>query len=620
MAPQTPPAQQSVNPKLNTNYAIFTSLVVSVFLLLIIFEQLGIPQGMLGTISIFLTALIISMIGLISFTNRSSDFYTSGRRVPAFYNGMAIAATSLGASGFAGFLGCIFFMGYDALALGIGVVAGLLLMAIFFSPYLRKMGAYTLPSFFAQRYDSNIMRVITLVVISLPVTILLVAELNLAIYSLSLLFQDAQMPIVLAILAVIFSCTLGGGMRSLTWTQCAKFLIIVIGLLVPIIIVAIQVTNIPFPQLTYGTILDNITSLEQTSGISKHTATTVRDTLPSVDPSFLKIPTLQSFGALTPLQFVFLFITIMLGSACLPAVLIRMSTTPSVNEARKSSAWALALVSLIIISLPAYALFTKLMLFENLQEFSPDQLPSWLTQLQQNGFLAFGSTGKSYLDMTSLGLSRDILLPVLPYASGFPFILVALTICAVFFAATSAASAQILMLSNMISHDVAYSLFAPRLSEAAQTHISRFCILMITLLICMIALSMSIDSLKLMLYALAMIASSLFPALFLAIWWRSCKKSGLILGMLSGLGVSIFIILLSEQGINFLSVEGYTSAIIGAPVCFVVSIIMSLTSSEPIDIKNNVLDDTRIPGGETIYDRVIRNKVRKQQKAIALDA
>ena len=611
---------RSINPKLTTNYSIYTSLILSLFLLLTIFEQLGIPQQTLTYTSIFIPIAIIAIIGIASTTNDANDFYVSGRRVPSVYNGLAITAAAIGSSGLVGFIGCIFFLGYDAMAFGIGWVIGLLLMTILFAPYLRKMGAYTLPSFFAKRYESNLVRIVCIITIIIPITIILLAEIRIAVFALSLVIDQSQLILNLIIFGIIAVTLIGGGMRSLTWSQCAQFIVVIIGILVPIIIIAVQKTNIPIPQLTYGTIFDNIISLERSSGINNVEPSTIKQAIPTNLPAYLSKPTLQSFGALSMLQFSLVMICFALGAACLPAVLSRMSTTPTVSEARKSAAWGVALLGLIIISAPSYALFTKLVLFDNLQQYTLDQLPAWVTQFQQNGIFAFGNTDKTFIDMKSLAISRDGTLFLLPAAANFPFILYLSTICVVILAALAAASAQIIIISNMISHDLIYSISSSRLSETSQVNTSRISILLLILAMLLLSLSTQIDSFTMLIYAFSMLGASIFPSLTVSIWWKKCHKSAVMFGMLSGLATSIAIIFLSEQGISLFGIEATTASIIGAPVNLFVTILVNAMSSDTVDIKNSIIDDTRIPGGETIYDRFIRNKIRKQQKALALES
>ena len=608
----------SVNPHLTTQYAIFTSSILSLFFILVILEQLGISQSILRNLSILIPILCVMLIGLLGTNNENEDFFTSGRRVPSVYNGFSIAITTLGGTGLLGLIGSIFFLGVDAMAIGIGWAAGLLFITIMFAPYIRKMGAYTIPSFFANRYDSASMRFLYLAIIIIPIFMILLAEIHIAIFAASIIFELPKYVLALAILTCIIISLIGGGMRSLTWTQCAQFIIVMIGILVPLIIAAIQITNIPIPQLTYGSILDNISELEQASGITSSQTQTGPQLIPGQFPEFSKKPFLEDFISSNLTNFVLLSISIMLGTASLPGLLTRMSTTPSVYDARKSTAWGVALVGFLIITAPAYAAFTKLALFQYLQQHSIDQLPSWITTFQQNGIFSFGNTTSAFLDMKSLGISRDGVIFILPQALKLPNVLILLSIATAILLSMAAASMQILMLSNMISHDIFYNLFSKRLPNNQQINISRLSMIVITLLIAWVSTNIEVDSLKLLLYALCITGSSLFPALVMSIWWKACNKTSVALGMITGFFSAVFVIYLNEMGINILSSQGYSAAVIGASVNLVTILIVNLISPPPINIENDIVEDLRVPGGETLYDRVLRNELRKQQKAMAL--
>ncbi len=608
----------SVNPRLATYYAIFTSAVVCLFFMLAVIESLGISQTTIAIMAIFAPILAACTIGLASTNTDIIDFYISGRRVPASYNGLAIAAGSMGSAGILGLTGCIFFLGYDALALGFGWIAGMLVLGILFAPYLRKMGAYTVPGFFAQRFNSNFARLISALVVIVPIALLLIAEIQIASLVASTVFDISKVFLTFIILAMICLGLVGGGMRSLTWSQCAVYIIVICGFLAPLIITSVQHTNIPVPQLSYGSVLDDLSRVEAVGGIGEAQPIPLKRAMPSNLPDFTQKPFTQAFGLISFTDFMFLGFCFMIGAAALPGSLTRMSTTPNVLEARKSVAWALAFIGLIVVSVPAYAVFTKLSLSQALPQYAIDQLPQWITDFEARGIFSFGNSDKNTLDLQNLGIKRDGVFLLLPYAAQFPYVLIVLSVLTVILAAIAAASTQLITLSNIVSHDIISTFFVRGASEKAQIHIARLCIILIAMLIGWISINADYDSFKLLAYAFSISGSAIFPPLVLAIWWRSCNKSAAILGMLAGMFTALITIWLAESGMPILGVDGYIAGVLGFPVGLAVTAIVSFTSAEPIKIHNEIIDDIRIPGGEALYDRALRNRQRRIQKKLAL--
>ncbi len=609
----------SVNPRLATYFAIFTSAVLSLFFVLAVIEQLGVSTILLSTLAILAPVLAACTIGLASSNNDTIDFFVSGRRVPPAYNGLATAAGSMGAVGILGLTGAVFFLGYDAIAIGLGWATGMMIMGVLFSPYLRKMGAYTLPGFFAQRFNSDTARLVCTFAIIFPVFMLLIAEIQIASTLTAIVFQQSQTVVTVLMLALICLALIGGGMRSLTWSQCAIFIIVIMGILAPLLIVSIQETNLPLPQLTFGSVLDDLQKIESAFGITNSTPQPLNEAIPDSQPTFTLKPFIQSFGLVSLPNFFFLGICFMIGAATLPGSLVRMSTTPTVIEARKSTAWALAFVALLIISVPAYAVFTKIVLLKSLPQYALDQLPDWITRFEANGIFSFAGSDSTTLDMQNLGISRDGVFLLLPYAAQFPAIMIILTVCTIMLAAVAAASSQLVTMSNMISHDIIYRFFGKRLTEKGQVNITRICLLLFALIAGWIAVNFRMDTFKMLAYAFSITGSAIFAPLALSIWWRGCNRLGAILGMLGGALTALTAIWLSENAIPILGIDGYIAGIIGFPVSLIITLGVGLTSSEPIKIQNEIVDDIRIPGGEAIYDRALRAQKRKQQKTLALE-
>src|SRR5690348_5534773 len=203
------------NPHLGAYYGIITSAFVSLILMLAMFEQLGIRQTLLAEIMLLAPLGLYLLIAVGSRTLNVEDFFCSGRRVPPLFNGFVLAATAVGGVGFFAYTGTVFFLGFDALAIGLGWTAGLLLAAVLFVPYLRKAGSYTLPSFLGHRFRSRRLRMAASVLQLPPTALLLAAELKIAAMVAALFLPLPFSVAVIVVAAVVAASVLLGGMRSL---------------------------------------------------------------------------------------------------------------------------------------------------------------------------------------------------------------------------------------------------------------------------------------------------------------------------------------------------------------------------------------------------------------------
>nr|WP_081593390.1 sodium:solute symporter family protein [Thauera linaloolentis] len=226
-------------------------------------EYFGLSQHMIGHVFLFATIAIYAGIGVMSRTSNVSEYYVAGRRVPALFNGMATAADWMSAASFIGLAGTLYFSGFEGLAFVAGWTGGFVLVALLIAPYLRKFGQYTIPDFLGARYQGNVARVVGLVATILASFVYLVAQ----IYGVGLVtsrFISIEFEIGLFIgLAGILLCSFLGGMRAVTWTQVAQYVILVIAYLVPVVILSYKLTDIPIPQAVYGAVLQQISEREQ---------------------------------------------------------------------------------------------------------------------------------------------------------------------------------------------------------------------------------------------------------------------------------------------------------------------------------------------------------------------
>jgi cation/acetate symporter len=348
-------------------YAIYTGGFLAFVILIAILEQLGVPNRILGYMFVGFTILVYALIGILSRTAQVSEYYVAGRKVPAVYNGMATGADWMSAASFVGMAGTLFALGYDGLAFVLGWTGGYVLVSVLIAPYLRKFGAYTVPDFLGARYGGNVPRFLGVIVLLACSFTYVVAQ----IYGTGLIasrFLGLDFTVaVYAGLVGILVCSMLGGMRAVTWTQVAQYIVLIIAYLIPVVILSTQKYGIPIPELMYGQALQDITAREQAM-IAEGLA----------EAGKLK-PHVTPFLTYDRLNFFALILCLMVGTASLPHVLMRYFTTPSVRDARKSVAWSLFFIFLLYFTAPAYAAFAKLEVYQNVIGASLDQLPQWIS-------------------------------------------------------------------------------------------------------------------------------------------------------------------------------------------------------------------------------------------------
>jgi cation/acetate symporter len=594
-----PSRLRTPNPHLGAYYGIVTSAFVSLVIVLAMFEQLGWGRPLLAQSMLILPLLLYLLIAVGTRSFDVEDYFVSGRRVPAVFNGFALAAIAVGGVGILAYTGTIFFLGFDALAIGLGWTVGMLMAAILFVPYLRKAGSYTVPSFIGHRFRSRTMRLAASAAQLPPTALLVVAEIKIAALIGSLFLPVSFSLAVLMLASLIAAICIIGGMRSLTWTSSAEFLVGAVGIAVVVTTVSVLLTNVPAPQLTYGEMFSSLHNAEITAGLTP-VAPDGLAALPGAAPAPIAKPFLQAFGSLEPIDFMTLFLSIALGTAALPSLLMRSGVTSSIAEQRRSTAWGLLFVALFVITAPAIAVFAKLIVFRDLALASSSSLPSWLTELADKHLLATGdANGDGAIGAAELMVGRDGVALALPLAAGLPYVLCTLMATAAMAIALAAAAAHLFTLAASLAEDV-YRVLDRR--QALPRLIAAWAAIAASALAAAVFLLIAeVDPLKAALTAFAFAAASLFPALLLAIWWRRCTKWGAFAAMTTG-----FVVVLGDILIRGFSSFGLTSSLaslIGALLALVAGVGISLYLPRPSPGEDNYYEELRDPEGEAIYDR-----------------
>jgi cation/acetate symporter len=249
--------------QLKKYYTWYTGGFAAFVIVLAILEQLGLPRVWIGYTFLFATIGLYAGIGIMSRTADVAEYYVAGRRVPALFNGMATGADWMSAASFIGMAGTLYLAGFDGLGFVVGWTGGYVLVALFLAPYLRKFGQFTIPDFLGARYGGNIPRSIGIFAAILCSFTYVVAQ----IYGVGIItarFTGVEFGVgVFLGLAGILVCSFLGGMRAVTWTQVAQYIILIVAYMIPVVWLSVKITGIPLPQMVYGQVLEKVTAKEK---------------------------------------------------------------------------------------------------------------------------------------------------------------------------------------------------------------------------------------------------------------------------------------------------------------------------------------------------------------------
>ncbi len=556
-------------------YGIYTGGFVAFIILVAILEKAGVPNKILGYMFVGFTIMVYAFIGIISRTVQVSEYYVAGRSVPAFYNGMATGADWMSAASFIGMAGSLFLLGYDGLAFVLGWTGGYVLVAVLIAPFLRKFGAYTVPDFLSARYGGNVARFLGVIVLLACSFTYVVAQ----IFGTGLIaqrFLDMDFTVAVYVgLAGILVCSMLGGMRAVTWTQVAQYIVLIVAYLMPVVILSAKKYGLPIPQLTYGQAIQEITALEQ-SFLQNGLATAAA----------LK-PHATPFLNYSPANYFALILCLMVGTASLPHVLMRYFTTPSVREARISVAWSLLFIFLLYFTAPAYAAFSKLEVYSTLIGKNLADMPQWVFSWGKLGLVTIcGKAAESVQAITAacgavaghggvlrlqdFGINTDVVVISTPEIAGLPYVITGLVAAGGLAAALSTADGLLLAIANALSHDVYYKMIDKNAPTARRLVVSRVLLVVVALLAAYTASTKPSDILAMVSWAFSLAAGGLFPALVLGIWWKRANSAGAIAGIAVGFGLTLFYLVISRYyphlGVQYFGMTSLQNPVSGAPL------------------------------------------------------
>ena len=588
-------------------YGLYTGGFIVFILLMAILEQLGVPASTIGILFVAFTVVIYAAIGWLSRTMQVDAYYVAGRQVPPVFNGMATAADWMSGASFVALAGGIYFGGHGYLAFVVGWTGGYVLVNSLMAPYLRKFGCYTVPDFIGTRYGGSLPRLVATVILVVASFTYVTAQINATgtIASRALLIPF-EVGVWFGLLGILL-CSMLGGMRAVTWTQVAQYIVLIIAYLVPVIWMS-NVQNFGIiPHFSYGDAVARISELELQLGVG----TAATESIPGVRV----LTTLHNdpgTSVLASWKFVTLAFCMMAGTASLPHILMRYFTTPSVRAARRSVSWSLLFIFLLYFTAPALATLTKLQVLDPTlatsvigKSIEEVQSLAWIQNWSAVNFLAISdSNADGILQINEFFIRPDIVVLATPEIAGLPYVISGLVAAGGMAAAMSTADGLLLAIANALSHDLYYKIIDPNADTRTRLIVARVLLIGIGALAAIVAQFRLTGILGAVAWAFDFAASGLFFPLVLGVWWKRANRQGALAGMILGfLSGTAYLWYVYTGGEPWIGIDHLRFAIIGMPVSLVAMVVVSLATEEPDPEVQAMVDEVRDPSGTAILDR-----------------
>ncbi len=584
-------------------YGVYTLGFLAFFLLMALLEQMGGGARLIGILFLLFTIAIYALIGYLSRTMQVDAYYVAGREVPALYNGMATAADWMSGASFVALAGGIYFGGYPYLGFVVGWTGGYVLVNALMAPYLRKFGCYTVPDFIGTRYGGNTARLLAVIVLVVASFTYVTAQINatgtIASRALGIPFEVGVWFGILGILV----CSMLGGMRGVTWTQVAQYIVLIIAYLVPVIWMSNAQGFGIIPHFSYGGAAQRIAELQAEYGLNS-AAEAVAGLRVLTTPHF------EPQGGFDSWRFATLALCMMAGTASLPHILMRYFTTPSVRAARKSVGWSLFFIFLLYFTAPALATLTKLQLLDPTLPTAVigkaiEEVTSleWVQNWSQVGMLSVvDQNGDGLVQLNEFFMRPDIVVLATPEIAGLPYVISGLVAAGGMAAAMSTADGLLLAIANALSHDLYYKIIDPKAETRTRLIVARVLLVGIGVAGALVASLKLTGILGAVAWAFCFANSGLFFPLVLGIWWRRANAAGAIAGMAAGFIAGTWYLYMVYTGAMepWLGIDHLRFGMIGMPVSLIAMVVVSLATKAPSAEIQKMVDDTRTPSGRTI--------------------
>ena len=571
--------------------------------ILALLDYFGLPSPVLGTVLGGATLVAFAAIGINAGTMQTSEFYLAARALPAPVNGVASAAAVLSGTLFLGLAGNYFARPDSAPAITIGWCLGFVILAVGIAPYFRKSGAFGAVDFLGVRYGGRAVRLAATIVVVAALIAAIAAAIATASMITALLLDVSSGSALVIVAAFVISTTVLGGMRAITRTAIAEYIVLAAAFLVPVTIVAVREYGSPLPQVSFGLALRDAALLVLASG---------RD-LAAAPPG-----TWWSSAAGGPLTFFATVVTLAAGVASLPHLLMRSATVRGPDRARRSVAWGLLFLLVVVATAPAYAAFARLLILREVVDVPIENLPDWIFTFGNLGLVRIcgvdatsvnavlgacsaiaGFTGN--LAATDLAVSGDAVVLAAPAIFDLPIVATALVALGALAATLAATKAMAFALASAVGHDLYGSAREIHPSAGRQLIVTRLLLIAAIAFAAWFAAKAPGDAFALAPAAISLSAGGLFPALILAVWWKRATAAGAVAGIVAGFAVTAGLILDRHYPgflpFGRLGFSELTAAIAGMPVGFLVAITASLASRPPTEERQVIVDAIRRPGG-----------------------
>lgn len=565
-------------------------------------------------------------IGIAIWSRASStkEFYIAGGNVSPISNGMATAADWMSAASFISMAGMIAFGGYGGSVFLMGWTGGYVLLALMLAPYMRKYGKFTVPEFIGERFYSRTARIVAVIcLIIVSVTYVIGQMKGVGVAFSRFLETDYNTGLYIG-MAIVFFYAVLGGMKGITFTQIAQYVVLIFAYTVPAIFISLKLTGNPIPQFGLGgsvadgtPLLEKLDRVIQDLGFNQYTT--------SVNGSKLNM-------------FVYTM-TLMIGTAGLPHVIIRFFTVPKVSDARLSAGWALLFIAILYTTAPAVAAMARLNLTETIQpgpvgeatgNLEYEKRPEWFKNWEKTGLLKFedkngdgriqyyNDKNKTFTtkaaeygwagnEMTTV--DKDIIVLANPEIANLPGWVIALVVAGGLAAALSTAAGLLLAISSAISHDLLKGILRPGISEKQELNASRLAMVGAIAVAGYFGINPPDFAAGTVAIAFGLAASSIFPVLMMGIFSKKMNRQGAVAGMIAGMSVTLLYVF-QHKGILFISSTSFLGSMepnwflgitpnafgaIGALVNFAVAFAVSKTAPEAPQEVQDLVESIRVP-------------------------
>jgi cation/acetate symporter len=557
----------------------------------------------------------------------TGEFYVAGKGIHPVANGMATAADWMSAASFISMAGLIAFNGYGASVFLMGWTGGYVLLALLLAPYLRKFGKFTVPEFIGERYYSRTARIVAVVCLILASVTYVIGQMKgIGVAFSRFLETDYDTGLYIG-MGIVFVYAVMGGMKGITYTQIAQYCVLIFAYTVPAVFISFNLTGNPLPQLGLsstmadgsGYMLDKLNLVVTELGFNEYTT--------------------QVMGS--KLNMFVYTLSLMIGTAGLPHVIIRFFTVPKVKDARSSAGWALVFIAILYTTAPAVGSMARLNLMNTIQtgevgapdgNLAYEDRPQWFKNWEQTGLLKYEDKNgdgriQYYNDKNPefakkaeefgwkgnemVKVDRDIMVLANPEIAKLPNWVIALVVAGGLAAALSTAAGLLLAISSAISHDLLKGVFMPEISEKNELMAGRIAMAGAIALAGYFGLHPPDFAAGTVAIAFGLAASSIFPALMMGIFNKNVNRTGAVSGMIAGIGVTMLYVFqhkgimfipgtsfLGDMGPNwFFGISPNAFGAIGAIVNFAVAILVSKMTEEPPEHIQHLVEDIRVPKG-----------------------